>query len=269
MLSEPADKPYDLRFSLFGTRVRVHPLFWLFSIILGWNLLDLHEGVNRFIGLGVWVACCFLSILLHEFGHVWAGRAFGNHGSIVLYSLGGLAIGASDLFDRWKRVVVYLAGPMIELVLFAVIFAVAPVRSLEGLWVHYSLTHDWFTFACILLWEINLYWALLNLVPVWPLDGGKVSREFFTWINPRNGVRASLIISIVTAGLLAVNAFVAHQKGEGFLPYVPTGGMWMALFYAILAVESWMALQALQRQPSWETDERLPWESDPDAWKRR
>ena len=78
MLVEPAQNPYDLRFVLFGTRVRVHPFFWLFSAILGWPFLD--EGFGYLL---LWVGCCFVSILLHEFGHVWAGQAFGNRGSIV------------------------------------------------------------------------------------------------------------------------------------------------------------------------------------------
>ena len=69
----------------------------------------------------LWIACVFLSILLHEFGHVWAGRGFGSDASIVLYSFGGLAVGASDQRLRWQRIIVYLAGPGIQ-------FAAAPER---------------------------------------------------------------------------------------------------------------------------------------------
>jgi stage IV sporulation protein FB len=216
MLVEPGTTPYDLRFRLFGTSVRVHPLFWLFSAILGWDFLN-----YGFIYLGLWVASCFVSILLHEFGHVWAGRAFGSHGSIVLYAMGGLAIGASDLHDRWKRIVVYLAGPFIQL-----LFIYLPVwlwfRSL-GVGGLHELRIQVLVTALILM-DINLYWPLLNLLPIWPLDGGKVSRECCTALSPAAGLKTSLGISIAFAGLLAVNSIVAETKGQGFLPYVSAGG---------------------------------------------
>ena len=61
--------------------------------------------------------------------------------------------------------------------------------------------------------------------------------------------------------------------GDGTFPderaYVPTGGWYMVIFFALLAIESWMAFQAARPQQAWEADDRLPWESDPDAWKRR
>src|SRR5262249_8193181 len=153
--------------------VRVHPLFWLFTAILGWDFL--REG---FAELLIWVACCFLSILLHEFGHVWMGRAFGAQDSyIVLYSFGGLAVRSNDLRQRWQRIAVSLAGPGIQLVLYGLIQL--------GLW---SLSEEQLLriprgagLAIGLLMFINLVWALFNLLPVWPLDGGQVSRELFGW----------------------------------------------------------------------------------------
>ena len=89
------------------------------------SVRDLSVGTCVDLGiqyLAIWVACVFVSILLHEFGHVWAGKAFGTDGSIVLYSFGGLAIGASDLRHRWQRVVVYLAGPGIQLALYGALW---------------------------------------------------------------------------------------------------------------------------------------------------
>src|SRR5262249_33976325 len=56
-----------------------------------------------------------------------------------------------------------------------------------------------------LMW-INLFWPLMNLVPVWPLDGGRVSRELFAWGSRNNGIRYSLILSIEVAAILAVTS---------------------------------------------------------------
>src|SRR5436309_11786 len=101
MLSEPQPSPYDLHFELFGTRVRIHPFFWLFSAILGWPWM-----ADGFHYLLIWIVCSFLSILLHEFGHIWMGKLFGNDGYIVLYSFGGLAVGSNDVRARWQRMLV-------------------------------------------------------------------------------------------------------------------------------------------------------------------
>ncbi len=258
MLIEPAQSPYDLRFHLFGTPVRVSPWFWLVSAIFGWNLLEL-----GFAYLGLWIACAFVSILLHEFGHVWAGQFFGTDGYIVLHGAGGLAVGASDLATRWKRVVVYFAGPLIQLV---VIFL--PLY----LWVKWrpdqvGALSPQGRVAIGILMEINLYWPLLNLAPVWPLDGGKVVREFCTWVSPGRGLRASLIVSAAAAALLAVNELAA-LRGVQLIPYLPAGGWYMLFFFAILAYESIQLLNTVQPWRYEEPDDRLPWESDPDAWKR-
>jgi Zn-dependent protease len=260
MLVEPSETSYDLRFWLFGTRVRIHPLFWLFSAILGWDFLEL-----GFLYLFLWVATCFVSVLLHEFGHVWMGKVFGARDShIVLYSFGGLAVGSNDLWDRWKRICVSLAGPGIELALYGVLrlvlWSVEPAQLAR-------LPH-WAWMALIMLMEINLLWALFNLLPVWPLDGGMVAREVCTWVSPRGGLRFSLGLSIAIAGFIALHGLLAKGRGAFVIPYLPTSNFSIILF-AVLAIESWQLLQAARRQPSWETDDRMPWESDPDAWKRR
>src|SRR5579883_1758335 len=113
-LLEPERTQFDLRWRMLGTDIRVHPMFWLVSAILGWTT-DLSV-------LALWVGCVFVSILLHEFGHVFAGRLFGAEGHIVLYSFGGLAVGSSNLASRWQRIVAYFAGPFVQLVLFAVLY---------------------------------------------------------------------------------------------------------------------------------------------------
>lgn len=262
MLVEPGRTGADLHFRLFGTPVRVHPLFWLVSAILGWSFIDI-----GFIYLALWIACTFVSILLHEFGHIWAGRVFGAHGQIVLYGMGGLAIGASDLYARWKRVIVFLAGPLIQLVVIYL-----PLR----MWLEYGTLEQIRALpkatklVLVILLDINLYWPLLNLLPIWPLDGGKICREFCTWVAPAKGLRASLVISMIVAGLFGINALVAanSRSGEGFLPYVPTGGTYMGLFFILFAIENWLLLQAIQRPPPSAADEFLPWERDPDSWKR-
>jgi hypothetical protein len=119
----------------------------------------------------------------------------------------------------------------------------------------------------------NLFWAILNLLPVWPLDGGQVSRELFKWWTPTNGVRYSLALSLVTAVLVTINAISAAMNGPRFLPIILTGGRFFIFFFAIFAVESFILMQAelSRHHGGWrdpDDSDRLPWESDPDDWKR-
>ena len=66
ILNESNATPFDLRFRLFGTDVRVHPLFWVISAVFGWKSSQ-HRGLSDsgFIELAIWVVCAFVSILLH------------------------------------------------------------------------------------------------------------------------------------------------------------------------------------------------------------
>jgi stage IV sporulation protein FB len=232
---EPSETGYDLRWRMFGTPVRVHPWFWLIAVVLGYDA-TIRAGVGFVLA---WVVCVFVSILLHEFGHVWMGRLFGSHGHIVLYSFGGLAIGSNQLARRWQRILVLLAGPGIQLVLWGLLVvnddrithAVPPARreSVE--------------FILDMLLEINLFWPILNLLPIWPLDGGQVTREVCQAIMPQRGTTVSLGISMVVSGVLAAHALMSSQ-GKPLLPYVPAFGMFTAFLFAMLCVSSFSTLQA-------------------------
>lgn len=91
-------------FRLFGTPVRVKLWFWITMLIMG--------SSHQLGGLLVWVGVCFVSILLHEMGHVWAFRFFRRDAEVVLYGFGGLAIPHSDVDGVFPEVTVALAGPL-------------------------------------------------------------------------------------------------------------------------------------------------------------
>jgi Zn-dependent protease len=265
----PAPTPFDLRFRIFGVPVSVNPWFWIGAAILGWNLMGGH-----FERLLVWIACVFVSILIHELGHVWAGWLFGSRAHIVLYTFGGLAVGSSDVPRRWQRIIVFLAGPAIQLLLFALLLGLVILLAVRRVPLHPLVE-----VALGFMLEINLFWALFNLLPIWPLDGGRVSREVWQWLWPAGGVRASLIMSVVVAAVLALNtlAIYYHQPSlaniHPLLGWFSLGHPINALFVAILGASAFFELQQTPQRPvrRWERDEdqeeRLPWERDPDYWK--
>jgi stage IV sporulation protein FB len=260
LLDEQRETPFDLRFRLFGTSVRISPWFWVVAIFFYWDTI--HDGPEYLL---IAILCVLFSLTLHEFGHIWMGRLFGSHGYIVLQGMCGLAAGASSLHNRWKRIAVYLAGPGIQFVFWGALYSLKtyvlpPIQS----------DHLRATMGFLLMF--NLWWPIINLLPVWPLDGGQVSRELFKWVSSNNGVRYSLALSLVTAALVTINAISSHIGGPR-IPYMPVGDRFFIFFFAIFAIESFILMQAELaryhgrfRDP--DDSDRLPWESDPDDWKR-
>jgi stage IV sporulation protein FB len=247
MFCSPQPTAYDLNFVLGRTRVSIHVGFWLMAAIFGWNWIRL--GFEYVL---IWVACVLLSILLHEFGHVWAGHVFGSDGDILLYSFGGLAIGSNNLSRRWQRVIVSLSGPAVQLLLYG--FMVWARKYIVG-----EKIDDWpehLFLGWMMMESINLTWPLLNLLPVWPLDGGMVMREFCEWLSPQAGTRVSLGISMIAAGFLAINTLL-YVNRQSHVPYLHGFGMYTVLFFAMLVFESYQLLK-LYRNP-WD-DDRQPWE---------
>jgi Zn-dependent protease len=252
MLIEPNETAFDWRFRLLNTPVRVHVGFWIFSAVMGWNLLQSREA-NGMLLLAIWIACAFVSILLHEFGHILAGRLFGSDGYIVLYSFGGLAVGSRDQFYRWQRIIVSLAGPGIQLILWG------------GLWLllEYVIRDEvlkWSVYARraygSLLW-INGIWALFNLLPVWPLDGGMVCRDVCEGVNRQNGLKISLGISVAAAAFMALNSYAAIN-GEALVPWLAIGDWYVVILFGLLALESFMILRQVIANP-WGNDEGEEW----------
>src|ERR1700722_8245857 len=74
ILQEPNQTPFDLRWRMLGTDIRVHPFFWILALFLGWYRMPGQDGPTKMLYLALWVACVFVSVLLHEFGHVLMGR---------------------------------------------------------------------------------------------------------------------------------------------------------------------------------------------------
>jgi Zn-dependent protease len=281
-LLEPERTAYDLNWRMFGIPIRVHPMFWLVSVIMGWSAM--REG---FAYLLLWVACVFVSILIHEMGHVLAYRAFGAEGNIVLYSFGGLAISYQPLRSRWQRIAVSFAGPWAGFVFLGLVIwltsIVAPdvfaflVLKIKT-WLSMEITREDrlaarpesspYVFEAVWdLFQINLFWGLLNLLPIWPLDGGKISRELFEAFVPDNGTRIALGVSGVVAGLLALNTLMA-MSGRAFLPFFDRGDFYLVLLFGLLAVGSFQAMQQMPTSRPWREDYPSQWDKDRDHWDR-
>ena len=160
-------------------------------------------------------------------------------------------MGSNQLSRRWQRIAVSFAGPFAEFILLGV-FLVA----LYFLTPHISPRWDFYVEKMLRFMVIvNLFWALVNLLPIWPLDGGQIAREISRAIMPQRGTSFSLGLSMLVSGIFALHILMASQ-GRPLLPYVPAFSMFMALFFAMFCVNSFLALQAEnERRRGWDNDE--------------
>jgi len=216
MLGNVAPTEFDLRFSLFGIPVRVHPLFWAVSAFMGWAPNDIRMTF-------IWIACVFVSILVHELGHALTAKYFGWPPEIVLYHFGGLAMFQpySGMTTR-RSIIVSAAGPLAGFALYGAIFFFKYLSIRYGLWNDFSqqaLNYISMTFYYLLY--INLFWGLINLAPVLPLDGGHICEDVCKAVKRYRGDVLAIQISMVVAGALA---FYFFQQGLRF------AGIMFALF---------------------------------------
>lgn len=247
LFQTPPITRYDLNFNLVGIPVRVHPLFWLIAVLLG-------SSSNNILQILIWVLVVFISILIHEMGHALAFRQYGQSSQIILHPSGGLTVpvsipwgGRSSVrvgFSPSQQIFISLAGPFAGflfagLITIGVIFSGGSIVTtyLFGL-IPLPLTALMPFGGSILnalastFLQVNIFWGLFNLLPVYPLDGGNVIRFLLLQLDPLNGIRKSLWISVVVGGFTAVASLL-------FLHSIYT-----AFLFAFLAFQSYQLLQA-------------------------
>jgi Zn-dependent protease len=248
LLSEPGRTDYDFSFSFLGFPVRVHPAFFVMPVLLGRGLIL--DGVNPGVGFLLVTLIFFVSILIHEIGHALAFRYYGIPSRVVLYWMGGLAIPESNYGGHRSRsltsnqqIVVSMAGPIFGFLLAGVLVGITyimggfvtlntfniipfPEPVLNGTPFN-SRTVMMVMFGGIAL---NIILNLFNLVPIYPLDGGQVARQLMVKMDSSNGVRHSIILSIVASGMITVFALMNKQS-------------FLALFFGFMAWSNYQSLQ--------------------------
>lgn len=247
MLAEPQPTPADLHFELAGIRVRVSPWFWLGSAFFGWQVCQMLAGGDQralLQYLVIWVGAVLVSLLVHEFGHALAFRAFGQPAHVVLYHFGGLAI--PDAWGRrhlrpLQRLCVSAAGPLAQLLLAVLVvvglklggwlvpFPIEAIGRPLGLYDGRPFESPLVFALVAFLLEVNVFWPLINLVPVPPLDGGQIVREGLLAADVHDAQRVSGVIG--TAAGAAV-AWWGFHNGQEFL----------GIMFAMLAISCFQNL---------------------------
>jgi len=244
LFQPPTPTRYDLNFSVAGIQVRVHPLFWVIALLFG-------SASNDLIQILIWVVVVFLSILVHELGHALAMRRYGLPSNIILYWGGGLTVPeqvkwgytrANVSLRPNQEIFISLAGPFSGFLVAGLIMAgVAAaggevfVRALFGvipvataiLPISARIPN---LFVATLLW-VNIFWGYINLMPVYPLDGGNVARYILLQADPWNGIRKSLWVSVVAGAIVAAAGLILMRS------------VFIALLFGFLAFQSYQSVR--------------------------
>jgi stage IV sporulation protein FB len=242
-LAEPPTTKFDVHFSIGKIPVRVHPMFWLISIIFG-ALAVRGGGMHVFIGIGLWTAAVFVSILVHELGHALTAKAHGWPPRIVLYAMGGLAIYSPARQTRKSRILIDFMGPGAGFILGGIILAAVLLSGhsipIPGLGFEVGSGPSFLSgggrLELFVLWMlyVNFFYGLLNLAPVQPLDGGGIARAIIEKYRPRDSWVVALKLGIATGAGIAIVALALWQS------------IFLAVLFGMLAFQNWQMLQQIQ-----------------------
>ncbi len=207
---------FVLKFKLFGMPVTVRPSFLLIAALIG---LGGAPEVSRTVA---WVAIAFFSILIHELGHAVTARRYGAPVAIELNGLGGLTRWAlpPDEVTPGRRALIAAAGSAVGVLFGGMVWLVG---SQTG--PHVGLT----AFVLRNLVFVNLFWGLLNWLPIRPLDGGHLLESLLAKIAPDRADGIAKVVFAITAGVAAGLAlyfnliFVAILAGWLFISEVTAG----------------------------------------------
>lgn len=184
--------------SLFGVRIRIHATF---TLLLAWivasNTMS-GEGTAATIRAVVMTLSLFAIVVMHEFGHVLAARRYGIvTRDIMLLPIGGVASMERLPDDPRQEFVVAIAGPAVNVALAlgfaALAFALDRPLAAAGVLEH----ADW---VGQLFWA-NVVLAVFNLIPAFPMDGGRALRAL---LAGRVGARAATTLAVRLGRVVAV-----------------------------------------------------------------
>lgn len=166
--------------------IAISPFFWVTAGLIG--LINSMGSGSPWLLTIIWIFVIFVSILVHEFGHALTSRFFGQHPRIELVAFGGLTYQEGRRLRGWREFFVVLNGPLFGFLLFLLALFLLNSGWFEGKVIPVMLK--------IFVW-VNLFWSILNLLPIMPLDGGQLLRVICESISRSKGLRISLFLSIL------------------------------------------------------------------------
>jgi stage IV sporulation protein FB len=191
--------------SIGGTSIEVETSFIVITALIVFMNLDQHQGIQYAL---LWVPILLISVLFHELAHAATIALLGfGRSRIFLSGMGGVTVNQRHA-RPWQDLLISLAGPMgsflLSWICSAILRNVTMARA-DGLLA--ALLPQ------LIYW--NIVWGIVNLIPIYPLDGGQTARNILrTFLSERRSFLISVWSSMVIG---TVTAIVALLHGSFFL----------------------------------------------------
>jgi stage IV sporulation protein FB len=222
---------------LFGSEIRIHATFFLLLLWIG-AAAWMEGGLPAALSNVAFILALFACVVAHEFGHALTARRYGiATPDITLLPIGGLA-----RLDRMpekpgQEILVALAGPAVNVAIWAVLVIVLGAETrLDNL----AAIEDAGTSFLGRLAAVNLFLALFNLLPAFPMDGGRVFRAVLS--IPFGRIRATRIAAMGGQALAFLFGFLGLTSGNPVLVLIA-----IFVFIAASAESSDVMLRSLTR----------------------
>lgn len=220
-----------------GIEIRIHWSWLIILWLITWavqgvfaEFVESWSGAQRTVAALVAATFFFVSILLHELSHALVAQSYGLRvPSITLFVFGGLAVIGEESRNAREELVIAVAGPLMSFVLSGV-FGVA--------WL--LLRGQDIAVVAGYLSLINLALGVFNLLPGFPLDGGRVFRAI-VWKVTGSRLRATQIAARAGSGV----AYLLIAGGVALLAFGNLGGLWYVLIGLFLRAAASGSAQTL------------------------
>lgn len=179
--------------SLGNIVFRLHPLF---VIVMLASILT---------GFFVELLTLFGIVFIHELGHIAAAKGFGwRIKEVRLLPFGGVAeVEEQGSVSAWEELIVAVAGPLQNAVMIALAWGMQSIGIWDDDWIQYFI-------------QANLMIALFNLLPIMPLDGGKILQSMLSfWMSYRGTILFCTWSSLVVSILIIIASFIPLHQDAG------------------------------------------------------
>jgi stage IV sporulation protein FB len=159
--------------SIAGTAIRIHVTFLL--LLVAFFLVGLAKGsVIDGVNTVVFIVLLFACVVAHEFGHIFTARAFGvKTPDVTLLPIGGVARLERIPEKPSEEILVAIAGPLVNVAIAVVLIALTPTHLSAA---HLAVMEGPKVSMIDGLAEVNIFLAVFNMIPAFPMDGGRVLR---------------------------------------------------------------------------------------------
>lgn len=192
--------------------IQIYPLF-----VLVVTAISLINSDFQPLGALLWALVICFSLIVHELGHALTAMACGQRASIELVAFGGITRRYGKPLKHWQEFLIVFNGPLAGFLLCGLSY-----------WLYYYLGGS----SPVLLQDLlaisylaNLFWTIVNLLPVQPLDGGQLLRITLEGFFGLKGMKAAFFLSFIISLALSLALFIYHflLAGSFFLLFTFEG----------------------------------------------